>query len=157
MEAAGTNGVIFLQWAFHPCEMLALVCSYNTMWLKLLFQPSFHQKRNLLSFGCSGLHCKGVLKWGGQAPDLPQKLPLIWSSSLLQLELKELTSTTVPHQVHQGWQRLGSLTQVGQNTAPEQKSYVVLHTEGRGLGRAYSLWPNTVPQYWKLHSKLASK
>lgn len=155
MEAAGTSGVTFLQWAFRPCETLALVCSYNITWLKLLFQHSFYQKRNLL---CVFWMLWFALQRGPEvrrtSTDLLQKLPLIWSS-LLQLELKELTSTTSP--VHQGWQRLGPLAQVGQNTAPEQKCYLVPHTEGRGLSRTCSLWPNTVPQYWKLDPKLASK
>lgn len=138
MEAAGTNSVSFLQWAFHPCTTPALVCSYNTMWLE---NPVFTKKGICsVSFGSSGLHCKGVLKWGGQACNLLQKLPLIWSSSLLQLELKELASTTAPHQVHYGWQRLESLKQVGQNNS---RTKMLLGPTHRGQ-RSYSLRPNTV-------------
>lgn len=111
MEAAGTSGVTFLQWAFHPCETLALVCSYNTTWLKLLFQHSFYQKRNLL---CVFWMLWFALQRGPEVKstsiDLLQKLPLTWSSSLLQLELKEITSKTAPHQARQSEVFLTCLT-----------------------------------------------
>lgn len=93
MEAAGTHSASLLQWAFHPCIKPAPTCSYNTTWLKLLFQPSFYQKRHPL--------CVFWMLWFTLQRGLEVRRTSIWFASKAPSDLIFFTPAAGAERVRQ--------------------------------------------------------